>query len=248
MATKKTTVKKASAKTKKSVTAQKVTAPKKTTRKKEAEVNVSEIQSSDSPKSRIITRKYMYAVVGVAIVLGLLFIASRFWVIAWVDNKPVTKFELYALLEKRDMGKTSEELISEKLLQSEGQKRRISVSDAEVEAEIKKVEEQQGGAEQLNQVLAANGTNYEDFTELVKRQLLVQKLFGSDVNITDEDVNKYLEDNKDALPPAMLENPESSEAAKMRENVKEQLKWTKVSENYTKWMEENMASSRVMKM
>ena len=262
MATKKTTTKKTPVKAKRasSVQAQKVSAPRKITRKparsatrsvaggKDTEMNVSELNSSDAPQSKIITRKYLYAVVGVLVVIGLLFAASRLWVIAWVDNKPVTKFELYALLEKRDQGKTSEELIGEKLLESEGQKQRHTISEAEVEAEIKKVEEQQGGAEQLNQVLAANGTNYEDFRQLVKRQLLIQKLFGADINITEEDVDKYLEENKAALPPTILENPESSEAAKLRESVKEQLKWSKVSENYSKWMEEALKSSRVMKM
>jgi hypothetical protein len=249
MATRKTNTKKSSAKTKKAVTSQKVTAPKKTSRKKEAEMTASEVALNDSaPKSKIITRKYIYAVVGVLVVIGLLLAASRYWVVAWVDNKPVTKFELYSLLEKRDQGKTSEELIVEKLLQSEGQKQRQTISDAEVEAEVKKVEAQQGGPEQLNQVLAANGTTYEDFRDLVKRQLLIQKLFGQGINITDEDVNKYMEENKDALPPSVLENPESSEAAQLKESVREQLKWTQVSENYTKWVEEALQSSRVKKM
>lgn len=251
--TKKTTTKKTAPKkvTSKVTITQKVSAPKKTTRKKETtEMNVSEMDSreSTSPKSRIITRKYLYAVAGVVVLIGLLFIASRFWVIAWVDNKPVTKFELYSLLEKRDEGKTSQELINEKLLESEGQKQRQSVSEDEVQAEIKKVEDQQGGAEQLKQVLAANGTTYEDFEKLVKRQLLIQKLFGGGINITDADVDKYIADNKEMMPPTVMNNPESSEAAKLKENVKEQLKWGKISENYQKWTQENLNSSRVRKI
>lgn len=244
--TKRITVRKADSKT---ATSQKVSAPKKTTRKKEtSEMNNMEMDSRESsPKSRVITRKYLYAVAGVVVLIGLLFIASRFWVIAWVDNKPVTKFELYSLLEKRDQGKTREELITQKLLESEGQKQRQSVSDAEVQAEVKKVEEQQGGAEQLKQVLAANGTTYEDFQKLVKRQLLIQKLFGGGINITDADVDKYMSDNKDALPPAVLQHPESSEAAKLKDSVREQLKWSKISENYQKWIQENLNSSRVRK-
>jgi hypothetical protein len=250
---KKTTTKRTSVRkvdSSKASTSQKVSAPKRTTRKKEtSEMNTMEMDSRESsPKSRVITRKYLYAVAGVVVLIGLLFIASRFWVIAWVDNKPVTKFELYSLLEKRDQGKTQEELITQKLLESEGQKQRQSVSDAEVQAEVKKVEEQQGGAEQLKQVLAANGTTYEEFQKLVKRQLLIQKLFGGGINITDADVEKYMSDNKDALPPAVLENPESSEAAKLKDSVREQLKWGKISENYQKWIQENLNGSRVRKV
>ena len=248
MATKKTTSKKTtgiSVKTRK--VEQKISAPKKTTRKK-TEETYSEVDSSeDSPKTRIITKKYIYAVVAVLVLVGALFLASQMWVVAWVDNKPVTKFELYSLLEKRDQGKTAEELVVQKLLMSEGQKQKQTVSDSEIEAEIKKVEEQQGGAAELDQILQVNQTTREEFRKLVELQLVKQKLFGKDINITDEDVTKYIEENKAMLPPAALENPESSEAAKLREGVKEQLKQMKINESFNTWLEEAMNSPRVSK-
>lgn len=237
-----------------STTAATVRSPKtkKTTRsRKDSEMNVSEIDSqasSDAPKSKIITKKYLYAVAGVIVLIGLLFLASRFWVVAWVDNKPITKFELYGLLEKRDEGKTAEELIVQSLLVSEGQKQRQAVSDAEIEAEIAKIEGLQGGAAQLDQILAINNTSREDFRKLVELQLLKQKLFGGNINVTDEQVSQYIEENKDALPPDALANPESSEAAQLRTNVKDQLVQTQIQENFNKWLDEAMNSSRVMRM
>lgn len=249
MATRKTTVKKTTTKKSDSSrigTSQKVSAPKKSTRKKsDSEMTFSEMESDSQPKTRIITRKYLYAVAIVLALVGVLFAGSRLWVVAWVDNKPITKFELYSLLEKRDEGKTTDELIQQKLLASEGKKQDVTVSAEELEAEIKKVEEQQGGAAQLDQVLAANRLSREDFRMLVELNLLKQKLFGKDVNITDEDVAKYLEENKDSLPPDIMKDPESSEAAKLRESAKEQLKQMKVNENFNKWLDEAMNSSRV---
>lgn len=249
--TKKTPVKSPKAVSK--VTAASVSASKsrKTVRsKKEDDISASEIdsQTSDSPKSKIITKKYLYAVAAVVVLVGVLFVASRFWVVAWVDNKPITKFELYSLLEKRDEGKTAEELIVQKLLVSEGQKQRQAVTDAEIEAEIKKIEDLQGGADQLDQILAINSTTREDFRKLVELQLLKQKLFGGDVNISEEQVDKYMEDNKDALPPDALANPESSEAAQLRQNIKDQLEQTQIQENFSKWLDEAINSSRVTRM
>lgn len=225
----------------------KVKVPKKTTRKKVSEeMELSEVGfGKEAPKSRIITKKYLYAVVIVLAVIGVLFTASRFWVIAWVDNKPVTKFELYSVLESRDAGKTSEELITNALVKSEGSKQRQSISDGEVEAEIKKIEDNQGGAEQLDQILSIRGLTREDFRKLVSQQLLIQKLFGKDVNITEEDVDKYIETEKASLDPKVLASPESSEAARMREGIKEQLKWDKVNENYNNWLKENLEGGRV---
>lgn len=254
MATTKKTVKKAPVKETRTVkttaAAVKVSKPKKTTRsKKETEMVASEMDnSSEAPKSRVITRKYLYAVAAVVVLVALLFVGSKFWVVAWVDNKPITKFELYGLMEKRDQGKTAEELIVQKLLVSEGNKQNQKVSDAEIEAEIKKIEDLQGGASQLDQILAVNNTSREDFRKLVELQLLKQKLFGGDVNVTEEQVTQYIDQNKDALPPETLANPESSEAAKLKENVKDQLKQTKIQENFNTWLEGALNSSRVIRM
>lgn len=230
-------------------TEQKVSAPRKLGRaKKTSENSFSEIDTSENlPRTKIITKKYLYALLIILAVIGVFFTLSRFWIVAWVDNKPITKFELYSLLEKRDKGKTAEELIVERLLLSEGRKQKQTISDAEVQSEIQKIEQQQGGAEQLDQILTAQGLSHEDFNKLVELQLLKQKLFGNGVNITDDDVAKYIEENKESIPPGMLADPESSEAAKLNESVKEQLKQLKVNENFNNWLDENLKGSRIVR-
>lgn len=222
-------------------------AAKKKTARRQINQSISDMGDESTPKTKIITRKYLYAVAAVLVVIGLLFAASRYWVIAWVDNKPVTKFELYSMLVKNDAGKTTEDLIIQKLLESESSRRKVIIGKAEIESEVKKVETQQQGAEKLDELLKANGMTRDDFMDRVKRQLLMGKMFGEGVNITEEDVNKYLEENKQQLPPEVLSRPEGSEAAKLKEGVKEQLKWTKVSENYKAWLDENLKSSRVVR-
>ena len=155
--------------------------------------------------------------------------------------------EVYSLLEKRDEGKTAEELIVQRLLTSEGQKQKQSVSNAEVEEEVRKIEEQQGGAEQLDQILTLQKLSREDFRKLVELQLLKQKLFSNGVVITDEDVQKYIEENKASLPANILNSPEGSEAAQLRDNVKEQLKQMKVNDNFNTWLEETLKGPRVIR-
>lgn len=228
----------------------KVSSPKKTARKtKASEENFSDIDSSSkTPKTRIITRKYLYAVLIVLALIGVLFASSRLWVAAWVDNKPITKFELYSVLEKRYGKDATEELIVEKLLLSEAQKQKQDISEAEVQSEIAKIEKQQGGPEQLNQILTVQNLSRADFQKLVKLQLLKSKLFGKDINITDADVEKYIEENKASLPAETLANKESSEAAQLRAGVKEQLKQTKVNGNFNNWLNDALKSTRVARV
>src|SRR3989344_4845334 len=98
MPTVKKTAKKTAPRTRK--VEQRVTAPKRTGRKKPARnathsgagrTAVSDSSDLDIgasvPRSRIISKKYLYAVAVVLAVIGILFAASRFWVVAWVDNK-----------------------------------------------------------------------------------------------------------------------------------------------------------------
>lgn len=245
MATVKNTTKKTSRTSTKS--ALKVSSPRKSTRKSELQEESFDMDSSSAPKSKIITRKYIYAVLIVLGLIGVIFVSSKYWVVAWVDNKPVTKFELYSLLEKRYGKDASEELIVEKLLLSEAQKQRLDVPAAEVQAEIVKIETQQGGAEQLNQILTVQNLSRPDFEKLVKLQLLKAKLFGKEANITEGDVDKYIEENKASLPPAVLANKEGSEAAQLRAGVQEQLKQMKVNQNFNTWLDEALKSTRVIR-
>jgi foldase protein PrsA len=231
MATKKTTTKRA--------TAQEVKAKKTPARKTKAE----DVSNEDAPgRKSFFTKKVTLSLVLVLGVVALLFAAGKYMVVAWVDNKPISKLELYGELDKRYGEDLRQELIVEKLIVSEASRNRINVSNDEINSEISKIETQQGGADKLNQILEIQKISRDDFLKLVKLQLLKQKLFGKDINITDEEVNSYLETNKDALAAG-----NQTVDDKFKEGVKEQLKQQKVNENFNKWLTENLAGSRVVK-
>src|SRR3990167_597797 len=226
------------------VTAQEIKAKKSPSRKTKSEDFSSEISyKEDGPqKSKFLTKKVVFPTLLVLVVVALLFAGGRYMVVAWVDNKPISKFEVYSELDKRYGEDLKQELIVEKLIVSEASKNRVNVSNDEINAEIAKIETQQGGAEQLNQILQIQKISRDDFQKLVKLQLLKQKLFGKDINITDEEVNSYLETNKDALTASSQTIDD-----KFKEGIKEQLKQQKVNENFNNLLNENLSGSRVVK-
>lgn len=181
--------------------------------------------------------KYLFLA---AILFGLILIlSSKYLVVAWVDGKPITTFELYKNLNKRYGSDLREQMIVEKLLLSEAASKGVSASSDEVSNEIKKIEAEQGGAESLTQILSIQGISKDEFKNLVRLQLLRQKIFGTGVSVSDEEVNKYLEDNK---------NQYKEVTDKVKTDAKELLKQQKINSNFNNWLKDTIKSNRVKRV
>ena len=140
-------------------------APKKTVVSKETEIVENKLASIDFSQKIVNffkNNKLLY-LSGLIIVLGVLgYYLYKFSIIAWVDQTPITRFQVYKELENKYGKDLKEQLISEQLVLSEAKKRGVSVASDEIEKQIKEIETQQGGPEQLKQILEIQGMNMED--------------------------------------------------------------------------------------
>lgn len=180
--------------------------------------------------------KATYIILGLGGFAILAFLLSKWIVVAWVDNIPITRLEYYKALEAQSGSGVLEEIIVEKLIQNEAVKKNSQVTKEEIEAEIAKIEKEQGGKENLQQSLEIYGYTQEKFRKLVKLQLIKQKLFGSTSQVSDTEVSKFLEDNKN-----QYENPTDKD----REQIKEQLKMQKLNATFSAWVKSSLGSPRV---
>lgn len=178
------------------------------------------------------------------VLAGLLYLAGRYLIIAWVDNRPITRIQLFQNLEQRYGKDTREQLIVQELIMAEARKRNLNVSDGEIDAEIKKIEDQQGGREQLDQILQVQGISQSEFRNLIKLQLFRTKIFGEGVTISDADVTTYIDQNKESIPAA-TEGASQSDKDKLKEDVREQLKQQQVSQKFNAWLQSVLQSDRV---
>lgn len=95
------------------------------------------------------------------------------------------------------------QLIEEKLVLSKAESMGVSFTDEEMALEIEKERanyiEYYGGEEGLQKQLDTYGYTDEYFDELLKKQIIVNKvidLISSDITVTDEEVQKYYDENK----------------------------------------------------
>jgi len=250
----KTTVKKDSPKT----TSARVSVAKTSTKKSTTKLNSSvkkPVETMDDlvaekslasrmPSFKKPSKRFIALAATIIVLGGLIYLASRYAVIGWVDNRPITRFQLYSNLEKRYGKDTREQLIVEQLILSEAKQKNLTVSDEELTAEIANIEKQQGGAEQLTQILQVQGITQDEFHNLVKLQLYRTKIFGEGVNVTQDQVTKYVEENKDSLPGATA-GATQADKDQLNKDVMEQLKQQEISQKFNQWLQTTLQSERV---
>lgn len=191
---------------------------------------------SISTNTRKVNRNIWFALLGaLVVVIVLAFLFEHFFVVAWVNDMPITRFSQYSLLNQRYGTSATDELVTEKLIEDQANQKHITVSDQEITQEINNIAQQQGGMDQLNQVLASEGINQTELHTLVRLQLLEQKMF----NVSDAEIKQYESQNKDSLPADFESSPSAKQTTEA--NIKNQLLQQKV----TDWLNTAKNSSQV---
>lgn len=146
-------------------------------------------------------KKAIYIAIGViaASAIFLLMSFNQNDKVASVNGKEISKDELYAQMLKTSGGETLDLMISNEIIHQEAEKEDISVTDEEVAAEIAVYEEQYGGAEELESALAASGMTVEALKEEIQTYVKIEKLIGPGIEITEEQIQTYFDENKDSF-------------------------------------------------
>jgi foldase protein PrsA len=122
--------------------------------------------------------------------------------IAKINGDSISKDELYDVMVEQYGAATVEQLIADKIVASEAKKQKITISDEELNKEVDKLKESYGGEEVFDQVLASNNTTVDVLKEDLKNYLTMRKLIEPQIEITDEELKTYFDENKDSLGEA----------------------------------------------
>lgn len=185
------------------------------------------LNSKPKPKQLVSKKKIL---IGLLIVLAvaLLYNFRGLFIVALVNGQPITRLSVIQELEKRGGNQTITSLITQVLIQQEAEKKGITVSDSELDEEVKKIEDnlkKQG--QKLDDALLFQGLTREDFIEQIRFQKLVEKLLAKDIKATDEEIKKFIDQNKDSLPKDL--KPEEVTAS-ARQQLEQQKLGTKAQE------------------
>lgn len=164
----------------------------------------------------------------IILVLGLLLLAyykKGWFVAATVNDQPISAIEVNKKLNTLYKEQILSQLVNEKILQQEANKKGVVITPAEIDAKIKTLEDQYGGSETLDSILTQQGMTREDLKSQTRVQLIVEKLYGVEASPSAEELEKFMQDNKNI--------PEATDEAKFKKIAEEQTRQEKLSKIFS---------------
>lgn len=185
----------------------------------------------DNVKKFFANQKNVVILVAALLFLGVGYLLKDIFVVAMVNGKPVYRWTVIQRLEEQGGRQILDSIITEKLVKQAIDSSGIKVEQAEIDAAIKEIEDRilaQGMS--LDQALADQGMTKDQLIEDIVLQKSAEKIVADKIEITEEEVDAYMEENKEFFP-------EGSDLDSMRELVKEQLKSSKINEEIQNWVQ-----------
>mgnify|MGYP000276848683 CR=1 FL=1 len=146
------------------------------------------------------------AVVVIAVVLIIGMKSNE--VVARVGDQKITKEELYNQLVEYYGKNVLESMIADKIVAMEIEKQNITVTDEELQEKLDEFVESYGGEEYVSMMLSMQGMTMDDLREDMLSYLKRLKLIEPRIEVTDEEISEYFEENK-----ANFDQPEQVEAS-----------------------------------
>ncbi|MGQ5711266.1 foldase protein PrsA [Desulforudis sp. DRI-14] len=152
-----------------------------------------------------IVKAFNFKMIGLAVFAVLvLALAGAWWngrgeVLARVNGEKLTKEQLYQEMYKLVGRETQEDLVDRMLIMQEAEEKGIKVTPEEIQAELKSMKDTWGIAsdEELDRMLALQGSSLEKVKEQIAMWHTVRKLIAPTVTVTDDEARQYFTDHPD---------------------------------------------------
>lgn len=168
------------------------------------------------------------------ILIGLLIFCVLIWkfkgyfIVAIVNNQPISRFELDGQLKNQFGQQVLDNLINERLILAAIRQKGVFIKTEEIDQRIKQLEERLQGEATLAQALAAQGMTEAGLKRQIEIQLSIERMFEKESTVSAAEIDDFIKKNstlyKDATDPAAL-----------REEVQGILRQQKISQSFETW-------------
>lgn len=211
----------------------------KTVKKERTVKSLVEEKSQKKSTSSFVRKFHVMWILIIIVIVGLLYYFKGLFLVATVNGEPITRLAVVQQLEKQGGKQTLSSLVSKTLILQEAKKQHVTVSQEEVNREIKKIEDnlsKQG--QKLDDVLRLQGASRQDVVEQVKTQKLIEKMLGKDIKVEDKELDEYLKNSKEAVD-------QSKNTQDLRKNAREQLMQEKERQAFSAWLEKLQKNAKI---
>lgn len=145
-------------------------------------------------------RLYALLVLGLML-LGLFWYRTNTWPIAaFVDNKPIFRFQLDQQLYKQGGQQVLDSIITQKLVNDELARNKVTASSAEIDDRINKIKTSLGSS--FDAALSAQGMTMDQLKEQVGTQIKIEKLLKDQASASSEEIAQAMKDNNESASAA----------------------------------------------
>lgn len=159
------------------------------------------IKKPDLSKLKDVKYRPILEKVGVALLVVLAFIIVDLGVqylnntvsVAVVNGRRVSTREWNKRLQKAYGEAAATQLVEEELIRQEAKKEDVTVSEEDIDADIKEISDSLGGDDMLNDALVANNITMKELREQISLDLLTKKILEPKLEYTDADVKAFFD-------------------------------------------------------
>lgn len=178
-----------------------------------------------------------WVIIAAILVILLLTTQKGIFLAAMVNNTPITNLELLARLNQQYRTQMINQLVNEKLILGEAQKKGITVSGKEVEEKIAQVEGNVGGPEALDNLLSQQGQTRSSLRDQIRVQLVIEKLYADQATVSAEEVDKFVTENESSL--------QATTSAEQTKEATEILKQQKLGKAFNEKFQELKSAAKI---
>jgi len=194
--------------------------------------------STYSIKDKLKQPKVFIGLIVVVLIVGGFFLKGLF-VAAVVNGQPISRISIIRELEKQGGKQALSSMVNQVLILQEAKKKDVQVSQGEVDASLKQIEDSlKSQGQSLDTALTMQGMTRQDLLTQLKLRGLVEKLLADKIKVTDKEISDYIEKNKDTFPTNLTSD-------EIKKSVVEQLKQQKMASASQAWLTELNKNAKI---
>jgi foldase protein PrsA len=129
-----------------------------------------------------------------AIIISILLLKND--VVGKVGSESISRAELNELLVEQYGTAALDTLITNKMIEQESKKEKVSITDEEKAFELQALIDSYGGEEAFNSALEENDMDKADIEKEVNQYITIKKLLEPRIKISEKEMKTYFEENK----------------------------------------------------